>query len=110
LKPFGPTVAGGRQRHIQFDFAGDSPSSTGQFRNIGCERHGALDWPKTSFCGQVLCFFVPNNPLRSRRCVPALAYFGNPLDWAPQIRIDTRLQCPVWFSLLIQGGYLIRQR
>jgi hypothetical protein len=112
LQAFGPEIAGAHtSADINFDFAGgfpDTPNgvSTGIVRlRTGTVR---LEWKNTSvIAGQDHLFFAPLAPTSlATVAIPALAYSGNLWAWAPQVRVEHRVQVSESSKLVFQGGIL----
>lgn len=112
LEVFGPEVAGARTRaDVQFDFAGGFPnSSNGVTEGIVRLRTGTLrmDWKHTALvAGQDGIFFAPLSPTSlASLSVPALAYAGNLWSWAPQLRVEHRMEIAEGSTVSLQAGIL----
>jgi hypothetical protein len=112
LQAFGPEIAGAHtSADINFDFAGgfpDTPNgvSTGIVRLRTCTVR--LEWKNTSvIAGQDHLFFAPLAPTSlATVAIPALAYSGNLWAWAPQVRVEHRVQVSESSKLVFQGGIL----
>ena len=112
LEVFGPEIAGARtSANVKFDFAGgfaELPNgiSMGLVRlRTGTVR---MDWANTSIiAGQDSLFFSPLSPTSlSSLAVPPLSSAGNFWNWAPQLRVEHRMELSDASSLLFQAGIL----
>jgi hypothetical protein len=96
---------------IKFDFAGGQAGEpNGAFEGLVRLRTGTirLDWTNTSIIGgQDYLFFAPLAPSSlASTAIPALSYAGNLWAWAPQVRVEHRVQLSGNSNVLLQGGIL----
>ena len=112
LDGFGPQIWGAKtSASVKFDFAGGFPGTpNGETQGIARLRTGIVrfDWENTSLiAGQDALFLSPLSPTSlASLAVPALSYSGNLWNWAPQVRIERKIQFTDKSKLLLQGALM----
>jgi hypothetical protein len=109
---FGPEVGGARtSADIQFDFAGGFPNApNGVTFGLVRLRTGTihLDWGRTSIIAGQDALFI--SPLAATSLAslaePVLSYAGDLWSWAPQLRVEHRVDFSDTSNLLLQAGIL----
>jgi hypothetical protein len=112
FEAFGPEIGGARlSANIQFDFGGGFPGApNGVTLGLARLRTGTVrfDWGHTSIIlGQDTLFISPLAPSSlASLAVPALSYSGELWSWAPQVRVEHRVDFSGSSHLLLQAGVL----
>jgi len=109
---FGPQIGGARtSADLQFDFAGGFlHAPNGVTFGLVRLRTGTIhfDWGHTSvIAGQDALFISPLAPTSiASLAAPAFSYSGNLWSWAPQLRVEHRLNFSDTSNFLLQAGIL----
>jgi len=112
LEVYGPTLAGAQiSANVNLDFMGGfSNDSNGVTSDLVRLRTATMrmDWNRTSIVGgQDAPFFSPLSPTSFASLgYPEFADAGNLWTWAPQVRVEHRLNVTESNFLLLQGGLL----
>ncbi len=112
LAVFGPELDGAKTSgEIQVDFFGGFPLASNGITQGELRMRTAtvrMDWKNTSIiAGQDSLFFSPLSPTSfASLAEPALSYAGKLWAWAPQIRVEHRIQVSDTSAVILQAGIL----